>query len=47
MSKIIKTVGKVASSLAKGYGKQTASKRKKEDAKAAADKEQKTSKSSN
>ena len=45
-SKVLKTVGKVAASLAKGYGKQTAKKREKEDVKAAADKEKNTQKNS-
>jgi len=52
MSNLLNTVGKIITSVAKGYGKQTAKKRDKEDAKgadntkAAADKEQKTQKSS-
>ena len=44
MSNILNVFGKIVSSLAKGYGKQTAKKRDKEDTKAAAEKEQKTQK---
>jgi len=40
MSNLFNVLGKIISSAAKGYGKQTAKKREKEDAKAAADKEQ-------
>jgi len=42
MSNILSTFGKIIASLAKGYGKQTAKKREKEDAKLASNKDQKT-----
>lgn len=44
MSNILISVGKIISSLAKGYGKQTAKKREKEDTKTTADKDQKSKK---
>ena len=46
MSNLFNVLGKVISSLAKGYGKQTAKKREKEDAKDAVNKEQKPPKNS-
>jgi len=44
MPNLINVLGKIISSAAKEYGKQTAKKREKEDAKTAADKEQKPQK---
>jgi len=46
MPNLLNTVGKIIMSAAKGYGKQTAKKREKEDANVAVNKEQKTQKSS-
>ena len=46
MSSLFNVLGKIISSAAKGYGKQTAKKREKEDAKEAANKEQKPPKNS-